>query len=103
MTITKADIVDHLWDSMGLNKRESKDIVESFFDGIRQSLAAGEEVLISGFGKFSVRDKPARPGRNPKTGEPIPITPRRVVTFHASPLVKELCNPNVPAKRRQKA
>ncbi len=83
-TLTKAELTEHLFNQVGLNKREAKDIVDAFFEEIREALASGTEVKISGFGNFQVRDKPARPGRNPKTGEVIPISARRVVTFHAS-------------------
>jgi len=83
-TLTKAELSELLFERVGLNKRESKDIVDAFFDEIRETLAKGDEVKLSGFGNFQVRDKPARPGRNPKTGEVIPIAARRVVTFHAS-------------------
>jgi integration host factor subunit alpha len=88
-TLTKAELAEMLFDRVGLNKRESKDIVETFFDQIREALANGQNVKLSGFGNFQVRDKPARPGRNPKTGEVIPIAARRVVTFHASQKLKE--------------
>ena len=73
----------------GLNKREAKDIVDTFFEEIRDALARGEPVKLSGFGNFQVRNKPPRPGRNPKTGETIPIAARRVVTFHASQKLKD--------------
>ncbi len=79
--LTKADIAEMLYEDLGLNKRESKEIVECFFEEIRQSLAENEQVKISGFGNFDLRDKSLRPGRNPKTGEDIPIEARRVVTF----------------------
>jgi integration host factor subunit alpha len=88
MTLTKAELSDLLFDKVGLNKREAKDMVESFFEEIRNALARGEDVKLSGFGNFQLRDKPQRPGRNPKTGEEIPITARRVVTFHASQKLK---------------
>ena len=77
-----------LFDQVGLNKRESKDMVEAFFDVIREALERGDSVKLSGFGNFQLRDKAQRPGRNPKTGEIIPITARRVVTFHASQKLK---------------
>lgn len=83
-TLTKAELAELLFQNVGLNKREARDIVDAFFEEIRESLARGEEVKLSGFGNFQVRDKPPRPGRNPKTGEVIPIAARRVVTFHAS-------------------
>jgi integration host factor subunit alpha len=88
ITLTKAELADLLFDRVGLNKREAKDMVESFFEEIRNALERGEEVKLSGFGNFQLRDKPQRPGRNPKTGEEIPITARRVVTFHASQKLK---------------
>lgn len=90
MTLTKAELADMLFEKVGLNKREAKDMVESFFEEIRIALESGEGVKLSGFGNFELRDKPQRPGRNPKTGEEIPITARRVVTFHASQKLKAL-------------
>ena len=75
---------------MGLNKREAKDMIDAFFDRIGQSLETGVEVKISGFGNFQLRNKSARPGRNPKTGQMIPIAARRVVTFHASQKLKDV-------------
>lgn len=87
-TLTKAELADMLFEQVGLNKREAKDMVETFFDEIRNALERGEAVKLSGFGNFQLRDKPQRPGRNPKTGEEIPITARRVVTFHASQKLK---------------
>jgi integration host factor subunit alpha len=79
--LTKAGMADQLFEELGLNKRESKEIVEAFFEEIRQSLESNQSVKISGFGNFDLRDKSERPGRNPKTGEEIPISARRVVTF----------------------
>ena len=84
MTLTKAELADLLFEKVGLNKREAKDMVEAYFDENRDALEMGDSVKLSGFGNFQLRDKPQRPGRNPKTGEEIPITARRVVTFHAS-------------------
>ncbi|KXO08390.1 Integration host factor alpha subunit [Moritella sp. JT01] len=81
MALTKADIAETLFNDVGLSKRESKEMVEAFFEEIRLSLEVNEQVKISGFGNFDLRDKGERPGRNPKTGEDIPITARRVVTF----------------------
>jgi len=81
MALTKADMAEHLFVQLGLNKREAKDIVESFFEHIRAALEKGEQVKLSGFGNFELREKRQRPGRNPKTGEEIPISARRVVTF----------------------
>ena len=88
MTLTKAELADLLFEKVGFNKREAKDMVESFFDEVRAALENGRGVKLSGFGNFQLRDKPQRPGRNPKTGEEIPITARRVVTFHASQKLK---------------
>ena len=79
--LTKADLAEMLFEELGLNKREAKEIVESFFEEIRSSLENNEHVKLSGFGNFELRDKNTRPGRNPKTGEEIPISARRVVTF----------------------
>jgi len=87
-TLTKAELAEMLFERVGLNKREAKDMVETFFDEIRGALERGECVKLSGFGNFQLRDKPQRPGRNPKTGEEIPISARRVVTFHASQKLK---------------
>jgi integration host factor subunit alpha len=89
-TLTKAELAELLFEQVGLNKREAKDMVETFFDEIRNALERGEAVKLSGFGNFQLRDKPQRPGRNPKTGEEIPITARRVVTFHASQKLKSM-------------
>src|SRR5210317_2538775 len=80
-TLTKAAMADRLFDELGLNKREAKEIVELFFDEVRGSLERNEQVKLSGFGNFDLREKGERPGRNPKTGEEIPISARRVVTF----------------------
>jgi integration host factor subunit alpha len=88
VTLTKAELADLLFERLGLNKREAKDMVESFFEEIRNALVRGDDVKLSGFGNFQLRDKPQRPGRNPKTGEEIPITARRVVTFHPSQKLK---------------
>ncbi|NNC22984.1 integration host factor subunit alpha [Salinisphaera sp. USBA-960] len=83
MALTKADLAETLFEDLGFNKRESKEFVNRFFDSIRDTLAEGEQVKISGLGNFELRDKGERPGRNPKTGEEIPISARRVVTFKA--------------------
>ena len=90
MTLTKAELADLLFEKVGLNKREAKDMVESYFEEIRSQLESGESVKLSGFGNFQLREKPQRPGRNPKTGEDIPITARRVVTFHPSQKLKSM-------------
>jgi integration host factor subunit alpha len=94
MTLTKADLADLLFEKVGLNKREAKDMVESFFEEVRMALENADGVKLSGFGNFQLRDKPQRPGRNPKTGEEIPITARRVVTFHASQKLKAMVEKN---------
>ena len=88
-SLTKADMAERLFDELGLNKREAKDMVESFFEEIRAALAANEHVKLSGFGNFDLRDKRQRPGRNPKTGEEVPISARRVVTFRPGQKLKE--------------
>ena len=87
--LTKAQLAELLFDQIGLNKRESKEMVEAFFELLEQSLVEGEDVRLTGFGTFQVRTKASRPGRNPRTGELIPIEARRVVTFHASSKLKE--------------
>ncbi len=89
MTVTKADLANTLFEQLGLNKREAKEFIELFFEKIRESLENGESVKLSGFGGFSVRDKRSRPGRNPKTGEEVAVTPRRGVTYKASQKVKD--------------
>jgi integration host factor subunit alpha len=81
--LTKADLSEHLNDVVGLNKREAKELVELLFEELRESLIDGEPVRLSGFGNFELRDKNERPGRNPKTGEQVPVSARRVVTFRA--------------------
>ncbi len=87
--LTKAQLAEMLFDQIGLNKRESKDMIDAFFDLITDSLVEGGDVKISGFGNFQIRTKAARPGRNPRTGEPVAIGARRVVTVHASPKLKD--------------
>ena len=88
MALTKADMADRLFEELGLNKREAKELVEMFFEQIRDSLADNRPVKLSGFGNFDLRDKSERPGRNPKTGEEIPISARRVVTFRPGQKLK---------------
>lgn len=88
MALTKADMAEHLFEELGLNKREAKELVEMFFEEIRGALEQGQQVKLSGFGNFELRDKGQRPGRNPKTGEEIPITARRVVTFRPGQKLK---------------
>ena len=87
--LTKAQLAELLFEQIGMNKREAKDMVDAFFTLMAQRLIDGEDVKLSGFGNFQVRTKAARPGRNPRTGESIPIKARRVVTFHASSKLKE--------------
>ena len=86
--LTKAQLAELLFEQIGVNKRESKDMVDAFFDLISDNLVEGDDVKISGFGNFQIRTKAPRPGRNPRTGETIPIQARRVVTFHASHKLK---------------
>ncbi len=81
MALTKADLAHRLFEEVGLNKREAKEFVDAYFEMVRAALENGENVKLSGFGNFQLRDKNERPGRNPKTGEEIPISARRVVTF----------------------
>ncbi len=88
MALTKADLAERLFEELGLNKREAKELVEQFFEEIRQALESGESVKLSGFGNFQLRSKNERPGRNPKTGEEIPISARRVVTFRPGQKLK---------------
>jgi integration host factor subunit alpha len=90
IALTKAGIAEHLHDELGLNKREAKEIVELFFEEIRSCLEHEGQVKLSGFGNFDIRDKPQRPGRNPKTGEEIPISARRVVTFKPGQKLKSM-------------
>ncbi len=89
MALTKAAMVERLFEDLGLNKREAKDMVEMFFEEIRVSLEQGDQVKLSGFGNFDLRSKNERPGRNPKTKEEIPICARRVVTFRAGHKLKQ--------------
>jgi integration host factor subunit alpha len=88
MALTKADMSERLFEELGLNKREAKELVDLMFEEIRHTLESGEQVKLSGFGNFDLRDKNQRPGRNPKTGEEIPISARRVVTFRPGQKLK---------------
>jgi len=88
MALTKAEMAEKLYDELGLNKREAKEIVELFFAEISAALEGGRQVKLSGFGNFDLRTKNERPGRNPKTGEEIPISARRVVTFRPGQKLK---------------
>mgnify|MGYP001210096478 FL=1 len=89
MALTKFDIVNSLNDEIGLNKREAKELVDSFFDNIKKLLSQGQEVKLSGFGNFQLKDKSSRPGRNPRTGDDVEIKARRVVTFKSGQKLKE--------------
>ena len=95
--LTKAHLAELLFEQIGLNKRESKDMIDAYFDLISESLVDGQDVKISGFGNFQIRTKAPRPGRNPRTGEAIPIEARRVVTFHASHKLKDHIQGDPPA------
>jgi len=95
-TLTKADLAELLFERLGLNKRESKDMVEAFFDIVHATLVAGQDVKLSGFGNFTIRRKASRPGRNPRTGEAIPTKARNVVTFHASHKLKGIVQGDIP-------
>ena len=88
MALTKAAMAERLYDELGLNKREAKELVEMFFEEVRGALESGNQVKLSGFGNFDLRQKNQRPGRNPKTGEEIPISARRVVTFRPGQKLK---------------
>ena len=88
MALTKVEVAEHLFEKVGLSKRDAKDMVEIFFEEIRETLESGEQVKLSGFGNFDLRQKSERPGRNPKTGEDIPISARKVVTFRPGQKLK---------------
>ncbi|MFN0183449.1 MAG: integration host factor subunit alpha [Aquabacterium sp.] len=95
-TLTKAELAELLFERLGLNKRESKDMVEAFFDLVHDALVTGQDIKLSGFGNFNIRRKAPRPGRNPRTGESIPIKARNVVTFHASHKLKAIVQGDTP-------
>ena len=97
MTITKADLATLLHENLGVNKREAAEIVMAFFDEISAELEKGDSVKLSGFGVFCLRSKNSRPGRNPKTGEMIPVSARRVVMFHHSHIQQGLVHEQQPA------
>lgn len=100
MTLTKAELADILVEKVSsVSKNDAKEIVELFFEEVRSTLENGEEIKISGFGNFQLRDKPQRPGRNPKTGIAVPINARRVVTFHASQKLKGMVEHYYDKKR----
>ncbi|STV35887.1 integration host factor subunit alpha [Klebsiella pneumoniae] len=99
MALTKAEMSEYLFDKLGLSKRDAKELVELFFEEIRRALENGEQVKLSGFGNFDLRDKNQRPGRNPKTGEDIPITARRVVTFRPRSEAEKPCRKRVAERQ----
>jgi integration host factor subunit alpha len=96
MALTKAEMAEHLFEKLGINKRDAKDMVETFFEEVREALESGEQVKLSGFGNFDLRQKNERPGRNPKTGEDIPIKARRVVTFRPGQKLKNRVESSKP-------
>lgn len=96
MALTKAEMAEHLFEKLGINKRDAKDLVDSFFEELRETLEAGEQIKLSGFGNFDLRQKNQRPGRNPKTGEDIPIKARRVVTFRPGQKLKSRVEASKP-------
>jgi integration host factor subunit alpha len=98
MALTKAAMAEKLFDEVGLNKREAKDMVDRFFEEVRAALERGEPVKLSGFGNFDLRDKKQRPGRNPKTGQEIPISARRVVTFRPGQKLRARVEENARAE-----
>ena len=100
MTITKADLATLLHENLGVNKREAAEIVMAFFEEISAELEKGDTVKLSGFGVFCLRNKNSRPGRNPKTGEMIPVSARRVVMFHPSHILKGLVHQQQPAEHQ---
>ena len=97
-TITRADLSESVFQEVGLSRNESSDLVETILAEVVEALARGESVKISSFGSFTVRDKGQRVGRNPKTGQEVPILPRRVLVFRASNVLKSLINGTVGAK-----
>jgi integration host factor subunit alpha len=100
MALTKADMAERLFTKLGLNKHDAKELIETFFEEIRVALERGEQVKLSGFGNFDLRDKNQRPGRNPKTGQEIPITARRVVTFRPGQKLKARVDTYERGKKR---
>jgi integration host factor subunit alpha len=96
MALTKAEMAEHLFEKIGINKRDAKDLVETFFEEVREALESGEQVKLSGFGNFDETQKNERPGRNPKTGEDIPIKARRVVTFRPGQKLKSRVESSKP-------
>ena len=102
MTVTKNELANHLWETMGWTHKEAMHMVDAFFDQLRAAIVADSELMLSNFGRFAVRDKASRPGRNPKNGQPHVVKARRVVTFSASPLLRARCNPELPLSPRIK-
>jgi integration host factor subunit alpha len=101
-SMTKAEIIDCVYEKVGgFSKKESAEVVESVFETMKETLARGDRVKISGFGNFVVREKKRRIGRNPQTGEPIPISARRVLTFKPSQVLKNILNPQKVAARKK--
>jgi len=96
MAMTKANIVEEVYKKVGFSKSQAAEIVETVFETMKQTLERGEKLKVSGFGNFTPRDKKTRIGRNPKTGEAIEISARRVVTFKASPVLKAKMNESAP-------
>lgn len=88
MTLTKADLARYLDEEIGLTNREAKEIIELYYEMVKDALIKGQQVKISGFGNFTLHDKKERPGRNPRTGEEVPVSARRVVTFHGGQKLK---------------
>ena len=100
--MTKAEIIDCVYEKVGgFSKKESAEVVEAVFDTMKDVLARGDKVKISGFGNFVVRGKKQRVGRNPQTGDPIPISARRVLTFKPSQVLKDVLNPEKAAAKRE--
>jgi integration host factor subunit alpha len=93
VTVTKADIVERIYEKVGFSKKEAGEVVDSIFEVIKQHLERGEKVKVSGFGNFVVHEKQPRKGRNPQTGETITIRGRRVLGFKSSPMLKKSMNP----------
>jgi integration host factor subunit alpha len=100
-TLTKADIVDHVFEKVGLTKKEATDVVEFVFDSLKDTLKKGDKIKISGFGNFVVRKKKSRVGRNPQTGEEMTITARSVLTFKPSQVLRAILNKDLAAKARE--
>jgi integration host factor subunit alpha len=101
-SMTKAEIIDCVYEKVGgFSKKESAEVVEAVFETMKDTLADGDKVKISGFGNFVVREKKERVGRNPQTGEPIPISARRVLTFKPSQVLKNILNPQKAAAKRR--